>query len=506
MQLSVLSGIYLILLGLLYRDSYSFMLTRWNGEDYSYCYVVPFVVAWLLWEKRTALRALQPTPSWWGMLPLGVGVLFYLLGELGGEFYILLLSSWWLVIGLLWLHLGRRKLRLMAFPLFFSLAMFPFPNIINNNLSLKLKLISSTLGVKILQLLGLTAYREGNAIDLGFTQLQVVDACSGLRYLLPLLILGLLLAYYFRAPFWKRALLVASTVPLTVAVNSFRIATVGMLYPVFGPKVATGFFHDFSGWLIFMVSLAILLGEMWLLQRLPGKTDEVRPEQVNDMAPVAACGASLPWKRGGAALLLLVGLLSAMRTIDFRERVPLTKPLSGFPLSVGAWQGSRSAMDQASLDTLKLSDYLLADYSNSRAESVSLYVAYNESQRKGESSHSPASCLPGSGWLFEDSAPAMLPVGPQGAERQVNRAFMVKSGERLLVYYWFPQRGRILTGMAQLKFYTFWDGLTRRRTDGALVRLITPVASDEQPADAERRLTDFARLAVPILTTFFPEQ
>ena len=506
MQLSVLSALYLIVLGLLYRESYTVMLSSWNGEDYSYCYVVPFVVAWLLWERRAALRALPPTPSWWGMLPLGVGLLLYLLGELGGEFYTLYLSSWWLVMGLLWLHLGWRKLRLMAFPLLFSLAMFPFPNIINNNLSLKLKLISSAVGVKILQLLGLTAFREGNVIDLGFTQLQVVDACSGLRYLLPLLILGLLLAYYFRAPFWKRALLVASTVPLTVAVNSFRIATVGILYPIFGPKVASGFLHDFSGWLIFMVSLAILLGEMWLLRRLPGETGEVRPERTDEMAPDVAGGASLPWIKGGAALLLLVGLVSALRTIDFRERVPLARPLSGFPLSVGAWQGSRSAMDQASLEALKLSDYLLADYSNSRAETVSLYVAYNESQRKGESSHSPASCLPGSGWVFEDSAPAMLPIGPQGAERQVNRAFMIKSGERLLVYYWFPQRGRILTGMAQLKFYAFWDGLTRHRTDGALVRLITPVGSGEQPADAERRLTDFARQAVPTLTTFLPEQ
>lgn len=161
-------------------------------------------------------------------------------------------------------------------------------------------------------------------------------------------------------------------------------------------------------------------------------------------------------------------------------------------------------MDPAALESLKLSDYLLVDYRNSRAETVSLYVAYNESQRKGESSHSPASCLPGSGWVFEDSGPASLPVGPAGELRQVKRAFMQKSGEKLLVYYWFPQRGRVLTNLIELKLYAFWDALTRRRTDGALVRLITPVATGEQPADVERRLTDFARQAVPVLNSFLP--
>lgn len=503
MQLSILIGVYLALLGVLYRESYSHMLNGWNSEEYTYCYVVPLVVAYLLWEKRAALRAQMSSPSWWGLLPLGLGAMLYLLGELGGEFYTLYLSSWWLVVGLLWLHLGWQKLRIMAFPLFFSIAMFPFPNIINNNLSLQLKLISSALGVKILQNLGMTAFREGNVIDLGFTRLQVVDACSGLRYLLPLLILGLLLAYYFRAPFWKRALLVLSTVPLTIVVNSLRIASVGMLYPLFGPQVAEGFFHDFSGWLIFMISMVILLGEMWLLKRLPETAVEEWPSKSGGVTATDSVD-SAPWIRWGVALLLLAGLVTVVRTVDFRERVPLAKPLLGFPQTIGEWQGSRSTMEPAALDSLKLSDYLLVDFRNSRAETVGLYVAYNESQRKGESSHSPASCLPGNGWVFEDSGLATLSIGPRGEQCQVKRAFMQKSGEKLLVYYWFPQRGRILTNILELKLYAFWDALIRHRTDGALVRLITTVSAGEQPADAERRLINFARQAAPVLTTYLP--
>ena len=134
------------------------------------------------------------------------------------------------------------------------------------------------------------------------------------------------------------------------------------------------------------------------------------------------------------------------------------------------------------------------------------YVAYNQSQSKGASSHSPDSCLPGSGWVFERSGTVDLPVGSgQGMPIRISRAFVEKNGARQLTYYWFPQRGRVLTNMFELKAYAFWDALTKRRTDGALVRLITPVYEGERPQDAEARLTGFARQIVPILDTFLPE-
>ncbi len=504
MHARVLSGIYLILVGLLYSESLIFMVRRWGEEEFTYCGVVPLVVAYLFWGKRDMLQTLPSVPSRWGLLPFGLGVLFFLLGELGGEFYTTYLSSWLLVTGLLWLHWGWYKLRIVRFPLLFSIAMFPLPDVINNTLSLKLKLISSALGVHFLQALGITAFREGNVIDLGFTRLQVVDACSGLRYLLPLLILGVLLAYFFQAPLWKRVLLVVSTIPLTIMVNGMRIASVGLLYPVFGAQVAEGFFHDFSGWLIFMMSLMALLGEMWLLKRLPGDPDEPLPSECG-LRDTVAGGASALWLKWGA-VFLLAGVVITVRVVDFRERVPLVKPLSGFPRALGQWQGNRMTLERATLNSLKPSDYLLADFRDTSAKTVSLYVAYNASQRKGESSHSPSSCLPGSGWLFEHSGLTMLPIGPRGELCTVNRAALQKNGERLLVYYWFPQRGRVLTNMLELKLYAFWDALTLRRTDGALVRLITPIDAGEKAADSERRVADFARQAMPVLSTFLPSR
>ncbi len=501
--MTLLKGTYLVLLWLLFRESYAHMLGVWNGDEYAYCYVVLPVALYLAWGERGRLQREPSRPSWWGMGVLGLGALFYLLGELGGEYYTLYLSSWLMALGLLWLHLGWRKLRIIAFPLAFAVAMFPFPNLVVNNLSLNLKLISSELGCRMLQLAGLSAFREGNVIDLGYARLEVVDACSGLRYLVPLLILGVLLARQLRAPFWKRALLVLSVVPLTIAVNGLRVAGVGGLYQFLGEAASRGPFHDLSGWLIFMMTLGILLWEMRLLHE-PREGTPPAPGLLAEPPAEGETSRVVPWGKSFAALLLLALTLTALRPVELRERVPLARSLVAFPLTIGEWQGIRLAMESGQLEALKLSDYLLADYTNARLGAVNLYVAYHESQRKGESAHSPSTCLAGHGWVFENSGPATLLVGSHGEPCRVMRALVSKEGETQLVYYWFPQRGRVLTGMLQLKLYAFWDALTRRRTDGALVRLTTPLRNGENPDAAERRLAEFARQAMPVLGTFLP--
>jgi EpsI family protein len=202
---------------------------------------------------------------------------------------------------------------------------------------------------------------------------------------------------------------------------------------------------------------------------------------------------------------LLAATLIIYGNVDFREKVPATKPLGLIPLTLGDWQGSRYSMEPDLIHALNLSDYTLVEYRNPQGKEINIYIAYNESQRKGKSTHSPDSCLPGSGWIFRESGTLdMKAVGGADPSMRVKRAYMEKNGVKQIGYYWFPQRGRNLTNMFQLKAYSFWDALTRRRTDGALVRLITPVYEPEKPEDAEARLQEFARMFVPILNEFIP--
>lgn len=506
----LIPALYGVLLFFVYRTVLEYMVGKWNGEDFTYCWIIPPLVAYLIWEKRAQLAAVPSRPSWWGLVPFLLGIGLFWLGELGAEWTIQTISLWLVLVSLCWLHLGWTKLKLIAFPLGFGLATIVPPNAIYAPMTLHLKLISSQIGVKLLQLVGVSAYREGNIIDLGFTQLQVVDACSGLRYVIPLFLMGVLLAYYYKAPLWKKGVLILSTVPLSIITNSLRIASVGVLYPLMGEAAAEGFFHDFSGWFIFMTGMAFLLLEMWLLKKirsqesanqgLQGLKDYRGKEQRRELTPhVTTRSRYLPL----VVVAVLLVSLGVAQGVNFREETPLAKPLSGLPLSLGEWQGTPTALEEQFLEVLKLSDYAMIDYRNPQGRVVSFYVAFNGSQSKGEATHSPATCLPGSGWVFSQSGTATVPRA-EGSPLTVSRAVMEKNGSRQLVYFWFPQRGRVLTNLYQVKLYNFWDALTRRRTDGALVRLITPVYGDETPEHAEQRLQGVAGQLVDELDQFIP--
>jgi exosortase D (VPLPA-CTERM-specific) len=530
-------SLYALLFFGIYHSAIVWLVNEdWPRADYSYAYLIPFVVLYIIWDKRVTLASLPSVRSWKGLVPLALGLLLFWLGELGGEFFTLYVSSWLVLVGICWLHLGWKKLKTLALAFIFILAMFPFPNFIHGKISVKLQLISSQLGVVMLHLTGMSAYREGNVIDLGFTQLQVVDACSGLRYVIPLMILGLLLAYFFRAAFWKRAFVFLSTIPLAIVTNSMRVAITGVLYRVWGQEAAEGFFHGFSAWFIFIFSLAVLLLEMLILRKVGGRGLEARgiglkaqgarlkaqgkdaSEQAHSEEVVSQPQASsfTPEVQKGFRSFLqshfvvavtLLGLTWVLSGgIEFREKIPIKKSLIQFPVELNGWHGSLQTMEQKFVDTLDLSDYVIVDYENPQGRNVNFYVAYYESQRKGESIHSPATCLPGGGWIFNEAGTTVIPMGESGdGFMPVNRAFMQKLDQRQLSYYWFPQRGRILTNAYQLKIFAFWDALTRQRTDGALVRVITPVYEFEELADAEARLQGFVREVVPILTEFLPE-
>ena len=181
----------------------------------------------------------------------------------------------------------------------------------------------------------------------------------------------------------------------------------------------------------------------------------------------------------------------------------MQKPFSAFPETVGSWNGKKQNLEQMFLDGLNLTDYLLADYRNGSGQVINSYVAFSDFQSKGKASHSPASCLPGSGWELKDPEKISL-IDANGYPVIVNRAMMIMGSERRLTYYWFNQRGRILTDLFQTKLFNIVDSITLNRTDGSMVRLITPLAEKETPEIAETRLKEFFMQFNPILTSFLP--
>ena len=185
---------------------------------------------------------------------------------------------------------------------------------------------------------------------------------------------------------------------------------------------------------------------------------------------------------------------------------PARQSLLDFPLQLGEWGGASSVMERQYLDALQLDDYVLADYSAVEKVPVNVYVAYYQSPKKGLSSHSPRQCIPGGGWeitSFEtvrlDHASGIAPA------LDVNRVAIQKGGQKQIVYYWFKQRDRWITSEYLVKFFLFWDSLTRHRADGALVRLVSSVYAGETEAIADGRLQTMAGLVTPLLGRYVPD-
>ncbi|NOY71585.1 MAG: VPLPA-CTERM-specific exosortase XrtD [Gammaproteobacteria bacterium] len=497
-------------LGLVFYNGLQPMFNAWfNKEEYSHGVLIPVISAYLVWLKKEELASLPFSGSWLGVIITLAGLFLFLMGELS-TLYILVQYAFLLTLyGLVFAFIGWRGVKIIWVALVFLLFMIPLPNFLYNNISAALQLISSELGVAVIRFCNISVYLQGNVIDLGDYKLQVVEACNGLRYLFPLMSLAFLCAYLFKAPLWQKALIFLSSIPLTILMNSFRIGVIGVLVEYWGVGMAEGFLHDFEGWLVFMACMAVLLAEIALLARFTGAKRSFSEAFGIFTSPTLNEGAtqlhaSKPFIVSVAVLLIVAVLVPNIQTRA--ELPPERQEFSYFPMNLAQWQGQRTTMEQQFIDALKFDDYILANYEiPDQVPPVNLYVAYYDSQRKGESAHSPRSCIPGDGWQMKGfSQRAIEDAQVDGKTLRVNRVEIQKGENRQLVYYWFQQRGRVITNEYLVKWYLFWDALTQNRTDGAMVRLTTYIDEDRDIKEAEASLAEFARLVVTQLNAYVP--
>jgi exosortase D (VPLPA-CTERM-specific) len=491
-----------------YADSLAYLIQQWMEDDnYSHGFFIPVIVGLLIWWRSKQAAAAGIAPSWWGVAVVLVGVGLFVVGELATLYVVLHLSFWVVLVGLVVAVIGTRASRELAFPLGYLLMMFPLPQMLQQNLSASLQLVSSAFGVGCLQLIGVTAFREGNVIDLGPIQLQVVEACSGLRYLFPLTSLALLCGYLFQDRLWKKILLVGSAVPLAIFLNGVRIGMIGVLIEWYGQGAAEGFMHAFEGWVLFVLSFALLVGEMWVLARIGKRTVRTSPlatpmkHSVERSEGVPAWSPSLV-----ACLVILTGMVLFSDQLQGREEItPSRQTFLDFPMEIAGWRGTPLAMEKQYVDTLRFDDYLLADFQGPTSGPVNLYVAYYQSQKKGQSAHSPKTCLPGGGWEMTSLTETSVTEQGTGRAFPANRVVIQKGDTRQVVLYWFKQRDRLVTDEYLVKALLFWDSLTKRRSDGALIRLAAPVLPGEDEAVADRRLQQFAALVQPTMSAYVPD-
>lgn len=211
------------------RSGIAKMLSSFLTPEYSYGIIIPFVAAFLVWQCRDQIERVPFTGSWAGLLLALFGSVLGVVGKMSALYTIEQYSAFITLYGLVLGLTGWKVFRLLWIPLLILIFLVPLPSFLYQNFSAQLQLWSSQIGVWCMRLFGVSVYLEGNVIDLGVYKLQVAEACDGLRYLFPLMTIGFLIAHFFKAAFWKRALLFLSSIPITILMNSFRIGTIGVM-------------------------------------------------------------------------------------------------------------------------------------------------------------------------------------------------------------------------------------------------------------------------------------
>ena len=535
---------------------------QWSAGDNSYCYLIVPLFLYLLYDKKDRFSFAEFSWSLWGLVPVVFSVLLIIVGELGSVRALMFMGIWGCVVGLCVMLYGKRT-RQLIFPLLILFFIIPLPPFVNQVLTFKLKMAASKLSVWMLRVVGVSVLLEGNIIDIGVEKLLVADACSGLRYLMPMILMAILVAYFFVKGLGQWAILLFLIVPLSVFINAVRIWISALLTANGHPELAQNLFHDFSGWLMFMIAGVILVAVALILRKIGakgrGQKSEVRNQKSGSMdqgeergtkdegrgkmdespmcsvvphlsevyppsaAPEATRAVILPpsvsikpnanqadgWLKPilitAILCLIFAGSGWALKQIPSSNNPPRRMSFEHFPMTIGEWHGKREYISQEILNSLWADDYVTAWYFKDGSPNMMyLLIPFYNYQATNHTAHAPQACILGGGFSLTRSKEHKIRVSPD-REIKIMTMIMEKGETRLLGSYFFLQKGRVITSPWMNKFYLIWDGITKQRTDGALVRAEMTVAPGQFMEDAYDELEGFIVKLWPILPKYVPE-
>jgi len=261
------------LLGITYQSTIIWMAERFTRTDsyYSHGFLVPVVTAYLIWLKKEELAGIKRMPSLWGLVLIVFGLLLHVASTLAEVFFVSGFSIFFVVCGLSLFLYGKEITRKISFPLLFLLFMFPLPLVTINDISFQLKMFVTNIAVQTLEkFTSIPLKREGFHIYFPNASLTVGNPCSGLRSLIAMLALGSVFAYLLRAKIWKKAILFVLAVPIALFSNYLRVIVLCFAAFIYGNKAIQGFFHDMTGYLVFVIAFVLLWASFRFLETRKG--------------------------------------------------------------------------------------------------------------------------------------------------------------------------------------------------------------------------------------------
>lgn len=254
-KIAILFLVWMAVFGPIYPE----LIRDWLGHsDNSHAFLVPFVSLFFVWQKKDELRSSLIESSAWGGLLLVISLFVYVISYAGGLAFPARGAMVFSLAGLVWFCFGNAVFRLLSFPIGFLLFMVPAPYSLISLVSMPLQLMASKVSAALIQNCSIPVYREGNMLFFVQTQLEVAEACSGIRSIMALTMVSLMFCYLSRKGWWRRAIIVAAAIPIALAANIVRVTGTGILAHFYGDQVAKGFLHEFSGLAVFAFGLVML--------------------------------------------------------------------------------------------------------------------------------------------------------------------------------------------------------------------------------------------------------
>jgi exosortase len=262
------AGLVLGALLVVYWSVITGLISDWSTDDnYSHGFFIVPLAVYFAWERRAKIAATPIAPSWFGLVVVFGGLFLLIGGLLGAELFLSRVSIILTIIGAILFLFGWPMLRVLIFPVAFMLLMIPLPAIIFNKIAFPLQLLASNVGEYSIRSLDIPILREGNVLILANAKLEVAEACSGIRSLVSLFTLGIVFGYFVDRRVWVRTVIALSAVPVAILANGLRVASAGVAAHNYGNAGVEGLFHEFSGWVVFVVAFLMMFALQRLLQR-----------------------------------------------------------------------------------------------------------------------------------------------------------------------------------------------------------------------------------------------
>ncbi len=483
------------------------LVNTWlKNDDYSYGFLIPVVSMYLLWDMRSRLKDVKLKNSW-AVFPVLIAlVLLSIYGILGSSGNISMPAVPLLIICFTAFCFGLDITRRLILPLGFLIFMVPIPPVLERTIGIYLKSISSKMGGEIIRFFNISVNVSGNIIDLGVTQLQVVDACNGLRYVFPLLAIGVIYAYLFESVAWKRIFCILVTIPIAILTNALRIGITGILTNYYGPGVAEGFFHGFSGWVLFMASSCLLFLIGRILSLLPPKKSKEEEIAVSESDPgiLKARGESSINSAFITSIIILIIVAGLSFSTQALPPIKLTGGIASFPLMFSNWSGQATLVDPEIIDESGAEEAFNGNYRNSAGDDVSLYIGYRGTAFLANENffHSPTVCLPSSGWEPLETSTHEIKGVPFFGRLKVTRMIVANMGSKMVVYFWFQTKNRASYDKNINRFDLALHAIRRDNTYDLFIRTITPIRPGESISVNEQRMDTFVRDMMTALVDF----